>query len=121
MSDSRWLCVVLIAALAAGGVLAPLATAQTSMQSMQTEAVEEAAPPPGAGAKIGAGVLNVVYVPGKAIVCGAGTIVAGGLMLLTFGSAYREAISFFNDGCGGSWVLSPEQVAAAPKKAQLEH
>lgn len=117
MSNARWRCVVLVAALGLSGPLAPMATAQTSMQP---ETVEAPPPPPGTGAKVGAGVLNVVYVPGKAIVCGAGTIVAGGLMLLTFGTAYREAVSFFNDGCGGSWVITPEQVAAAPKKAQLE-
>jgi hypothetical protein len=121
MGNPRWLCVVLIAVLGISGPLARLAAAQTSMQSMQPESVERSGPSPGVGAKVGAGVLNVVYVPGKAIVCGAGTIVAGGLMLLTFGSAYREAVSFFNDGCGGSWVLTPEQVAAAPKKAQLEY
>jgi hypothetical protein len=92
------------------------------MQSMQPEAVPEAdAVEPGVGAKIGAGVLNVVYIPGKAIVCTAGTLVAGGFMLLTFGSAYREAVSFFNEGCRGSWVLTPEEVAAVPKRAQFEY
>jgi len=118
MSNPRWLCVLMIAGLGMTGSLAPMAAAQTSMQP---EVVEQPAAPPGTGAHIGAGVLNVVYVPGKAIVCGAGTIVAGGLMLLTFGSAYREAVSFFNDGCAGSWLLTAEQVAGAPKKAQLEH
>jgi hypothetical protein len=91
------------------------------MQSMQPDVVPDMdAGEPGVGAKIGAGVLNVVYVPGKAIICTAGTLVAGGFMLLTFGSAYREAVSFFNEGCGGSWVITPEQVAAAPKRAQLQ-
>ena len=91
------------------------------MQSMQPETVEEpVTAAPGTGAKIGAGVLNVVYVPGKAILCTAGTLVAGAFMLATFGSAHREAVSFFNEGCGGAWLLTPEQVAAAPKKAYLE-
>ena len=92
------------------------------MQSMQPEAVPDMdAAEPGIGAKIGAGVLNVVYVPGKAIVCTAGTLVAGGFMLLTFGYAYREAVSFFNEGCRGPWVLTPEQVAAVPKHVQFEY
>ena len=92
------------------------------LQSMQPEAVPEGdGTAPGVGAKIGAGVLNVVYVPGKAIICTAGTLVAGGFMLLTFGTAYREAASFFNDGCRGSWFLTPEQVAAAPKHVQFEY
>jgi hypothetical protein len=118
MGNRGWLGIVLIAVLGITGPLAPLAAAQTAMQA---ETVETSVPPPGPGAKIGAGVLNVVYLPGKVIVCGAGTVVAGGLMLLTFGSAYREAASFFNEGCAGSWVLSAEQVAAVPKKAQLEY
>jgi hypothetical protein len=114
-------------------MVAPLgpvtASAQTSgvapvepMKSMQPETIEgTTVQPPGTGAKVGAGVLNVVYVPGKALTCGAGTIVAGLMALATFGTAYREAVSFFNEGCGGAWLLTPEQVAAAPKKAQFEY
>ena len=91
------------------------------MESMQPDTlVEGTVAPPGTGAKIGAGALNVVYLPGKAIVCGAGTLVAGLVMLATFGSAYREATSFFNEGCSGAWLLTAEQVAASPKKVQLE-
>ena len=82
---------------------------------------ESVTTPPGTGAKIGAGVLNVVYLPGKAIICSAGTLVAGVFMLATFGTAYREATSFFNEGCGGAWLLTPEQVAAVPKKVQLQY
>jgi hypothetical protein len=92
------------------------------MQSMQPDAVPDMeGVVPGVGAKIGAGVLNVVYVPGKAIICTAGTIVAGGFMLATFGSAYREAVSFFNEGCRGAWLITPEQVATVPKRSQLEY
>ena len=105
-----------------GVVTVPPASAPSlPMQSMQPETVPDMdGVEPGVGAKIGAGVLNVVYVPGKAIICTAGTLVAGGFMLLTFGSAYREATSFFNEGCRGRWVITPEQVAAAPKRAQLQ-
>jgi hypothetical protein len=92
------------------------------MESMQPESVVEGTTaPPGTGAKIGAGVLNVVYVPGKAIVCGAGTIVAGVMMLATFGSAYHEATSFFKEGCSGAWLITPEDVAAVPKRSQFEY
>ena len=82
---------------------------------------ESATRPPGIGDKIGAGVLNVVYLPGKAIVCSAGTLVAGAFMLATFGSAYREATSFFKEGCSGAWLLTAEQVAAVPRKVQFEY
>ena len=119
-NNPTWFCAVLIAALIAPGPLAPIAA--NAQVAMQPEVPQETAPqPPGKGAQIGAGFLNVVYVPGKAIVCGAGTIIAGGFMLLTFGSAYREAVSFFNEGCGGPWLLTAEQVAAAPKTVQFEY
>jgi hypothetical protein len=136
MSIPRWVSAVFAALLSAGSLGPMGAVAQTPasaplppvqaplqpMQSMQPEMVNGSVnSPPGTGAKIGAGVLNVVYLPGKAIVCSAGTLVAGAFMLATFGSAYREATSFFNEGCGGAWLLTPEQVAAVPKQVQFEY
>ena len=101
---------------------APAITPLQPMESMQPDSVVEGSGPvAGTGARIGAGVLNVVYVPGKAIVCGAGTIVAGVMMLATFGSAYREATSFFKEGCSGAWLLTPADVAAVPKRSQFEY
>jgi hypothetical protein len=92
------------------------------MESMQPATVDEiVTTPPGTGAKIGAGVLNVVYLPGKVIICSAGTLVAGAFMLATFGKAYREATSFFNEGCRGGWLLTPEEVAAVPKRVQFQY
>lgn len=147
MRGSRWLTAAFVAALVAGPLMPIAARAQVRptpstttttttttttitgtaaapapMQSMQPEIIDDHVETrPGIGAKVGAGVLNVVYVPGKAIVCTAGTLVAGGFMLATFGSAYREAVSFFKEGCAGSWILTPEQVAAVPNKVQLEY
>jgi hypothetical protein len=131
MSIPKWVSAVFAVLLAAGPLGSMAAVAQTStsataplqpMQSMQPETVDEGVTrPPGAGAKIGAGVLNVVHLPGKVITCGAGTLVAGAFMLATFGTAYREATSFFNEGCRGAWLLTPEQVARAPKEVQLQY
>jgi hypothetical protein len=129
MNIPKWVSAV-FAALLAVGALGPIAAvAQTSptaplqpMQSMQPESVDESVTKsPGTGAKIGAGVLNVVYLPGKAITCSAGTLVAGVLMLATFGTSYREATSFFNEGCRGAWLLTAEEVAAVPKKVQFQY
>jgi len=66
---------------------------------------------PTTGDAVGAGFLNVIYVPGKAIVCTAGVVTSVVVMLLTFGSAYRAATGVFNEGCGGDWVLTPEHVS----------
>ena len=122
------ICAALLAAGPSGPMAAVAQTSATAttplqpMQSMQPETVDESVTrPPGTGAKIGAGVLNVVYLPGKVITCSAGTLVAGAFMLATFGTAYREATSFFNEGCRGAWLLTAEQVAAVPKKVQFEY
>ena len=129
MSIPKWVSAVFAVLLAAGPLGPMAAVAQTSataplqpMQSMQPDTAEESViSPPGVGAKIGAGVLNVVYLPGKVITCSAGTLVAGAFMLVTFGTAYREATSFFNEGCRGAWLLTAEQVAAVPRKVQFEY
>ena len=66
---------------------------------------------PTTGDAVGAGFLNVIYVPGKAIICTAGTLTSVIVMLLSFGSGYRAATGVFNEGCGGDWVLTPEHVS----------
>jgi hypothetical protein len=121
---------MLVIALAFAGPLAPItALAQTpvpvpppppppppasAMPSMQPESTVVIVPPPTQAAKVGANVLNVVYVPGKGILCGVGTVAAGALMLLTFGTAYRESTSLFKEGCSGPWVLTPEMISDVP-------
>ena len=110
MKTSRWLCGVLVLVLVIGGFLAPLAAAQTAPAPPSMAAEAQAAREPGPGAKVGAGFLNVVYVPGKVILCSTGTVVSAGLMLLTFGSAHRAAVQLFNEGCGGAWALTSYDV-----------
>jgi hypothetical protein len=66
---------------------------------------------PTQGDAIGAGFMNVVYVPGKAILCGAGTVMATFLMLVTFGNAYPTASGLFKEGCHGTWVLTADHVS----------
>jgi hypothetical protein len=71
--------------------------------------------------RVGAGFLNVGYVPGKAIVCGFGTLASVGVMIITLGTAYRAAIGTFKEGCGGTWILTPEHVAGkVPPKDDIE-
>jgi hypothetical protein len=127
---AKWICGLLVTLLAFGP-LAPLtATAQmapppppVSPPPGAPPAVTPVPPPlyqpmprplhrePGPGAAVGAGFLNVVHVPGKAILCGFGTLAGAGLMVLTFGNAYRAAVSIFNEGCGGPWALTAYDVA----------
>jgi hypothetical protein len=107
MRTSKRLCAAFVLVLAISGPLGPLAAMAQGMQPAMTR---EPGSEPTAAAKNGAGFLNVVYVPGKAILCGTGAVASTALMLLTFGSAYHAAVSLFNEGCGGHWVLTPSDV-----------
>jgi hypothetical protein len=64
----------------------------------------------GTGEEVAAGLSNVFYVPGKAIVCTTSGILWVATMALTFGALYNEAANFVKAGCGGKWVLVKEDI-----------
>jgi hypothetical protein len=111
MPPMRWLSIVLVLALALTGPFAPLPAFAQAAQLPFTYEDPVRSTEPTDGDAVGAGFLNVVYVPGKAILCVAGTTAATALMLLTFGTAYRPAVQVFQDGCHGQWVLTAENVS----------
>jgi hypothetical protein len=55
---------------------------------------------------MGATIANVVFVPGKAVVCVLGLVVGGSLMLVTLGAGYKGSVAFAKEGCGGKWILT---------------
>lgn len=118
MRDARkWLCGLLVALMALMGPLLSRAAVVQAAELSSTAADVEVSD----GDRVGAGFMNVVYVPGKAIVCGLGTIVSVGVMLVTLGSAYRAAATTFKEGCGGTWILTPEHVAGKiPPRDEIE-
>jgi hypothetical protein len=111
---TKWLCGLLVAVMAlTGPLLSGAAVAQLTEGAPDVEV--------STGDRVGAGVLNVAYVPGKAIVCGLGTVASAVVTLVTLGSAYRAAVATFKEGCGGTWVLTPEHVAGkVPPRDELE-
>jgi len=120
MNTSKWTCALLTALCMLGGPLAPIVA---DAQMVTTPPPPPPGPPPpppttvrepGRGAEVGAGFLNVVYVPGKVIVCSAGALSATVLMLLTFGQAYTAATDIYREGCGGPWALSAYDVSGIP-------
>jgi hypothetical protein len=136
MKISAWISAALVAALLASGPLAPMAAfAQTSQAAPLEPAVTSQKPgqervpvdpvetmmmpsvepitskDPTDGDATAAGFMNVVYVPGKAIVCTAGVLTSTLVMLLTFGSAYRAARDVFLEGCSSPWVLTADHVS----------
>ena len=56
---------------------------------------------------------NILYVPGRGLLCGASGLLAGVAMIITFGPAYDSASEFMHGGCSGPWVLGPRDVRQA--------
>jgi len=124
MKISPWISAALVAALFVSGPLAPMAAfaqaPQTGQERVPVDPVEKMLMPsvepitskdPTDGDATAAGFMNVVYVPGKAIVCTAGVLTSTLVMLLTFGSAYRAARGVFLEGCSPPWVLTADHVS----------
>ena len=114
---TKWLCGLLVALMAlTGPLLSRAAVVQAAELSSGTVDVEVSD-----GDRVGAGILNVAYTPGKAILCGLGTVVSAAVMIVTLGSGYRAAVATFKEGCDGPWVLTPEHVAGKiPLKDAIE-
>ena len=112
---TKWLCGLLVALMA---LTSPLLSRAAVVEAAELSSVDVEVSD---GDRVGAGVMNVVYVPGKAIVCGLGTVVSAVVLLATLGSAYRAAVATFKEGCEGPWVLTPEHVAGKiPPKEEIE-
>ncbi|MBI1727515.1 MAG: hypothetical protein HYR50_09610 [Candidatus Rokubacteria bacterium] len=119
-----WISAALVAALFVSGPLAPMAAfaqaPQTGQERVPVDPVEKMLMPsvepitskdPTGGDAVAAGLMNVVYVPGKVIVCTAGVLTSTVLMLMTFGSAYRAARGVFLEGCSAPWALTAAYVS----------
>ena len=114
---TKWLCGLLVAVMALTSPLLTRAAVVHAAELSQSPVDVEVSD----ADRVGAGFLNAAYVPGKAIVCGLGTVATVGLMIITLGSAYRAAIGTFREGCGGTWILTPEHVAGkVPPKDEIE-
>jgi hypothetical protein len=67
-------------------------------------------PQPLADDRLGAGVADAWYVPGKALACGGAALLSAVTMTVTFGLEYETASQIMHGGCSGPWVASPQVV-----------
>ena len=136
MKISSWITAALVAALFVSGPLAPMAafaqappaapvdppltSQKPGQERVPVDPVEKMLMPsvepttskdPTEGDATAAGFLNVVYVPGKVIICTAGVLTSTLVMLLTFGSGYRAARGVFLEGCSAPWALTADHVS----------
>jgi hypothetical protein len=72
-----------------------------------------AQPAPGADDRTGATAVNVWYVPGRALVCGATAVLAGTILTLTLGQDYEGPARLMHGGCAGPWTVGAQDVRNA--------
>ena len=53
---------------------------------------------------------NIFLIPGRVITCTLGAGVGIALLALTFGTAYKAAAATWDEGCGGKWVVSGDDL-----------
>src|ERR1700693_40744 len=127
MKISAWISAALVAALFVSGPLAPMAgfaqtlqaaplpPALTSPKPVETMMMPSVEPitskDPTEGDATAAAFMNVVYVPGKAIICTTGVLTSTLVMLLTFGTGYRAARGVFLEGCSAPGALTADHVS----------
>ena len=68
---------------------------------------------PAADDAAGSVAANILYVPGRGILCGGSALLAGVTMLVTLGQEYDGASQLMHGGCSGSWLLGPKDIRQA--------
>ena len=65
---------------------------------------------PGTDDNVGATAANIVYVPGRGLLCGAAGLMSGVIMVLTFGQSYDSASEIMHGACSGPWWVRPSDI-----------
>jgi hypothetical protein len=68
---------------------------------------------PAADDRAGSVAANILYVPGRGLLCGRSGLSAGLVMLVTFGQSYDAASELLHGGCSGPWTLRPTDIRQA--------
>lgn len=112
---ARSLALAVVLSLLFSGPFATFAAAQQPVpppppllqEEMKTS---DGGPEPSAAYDVGAGLVNVLYVPGKVTTCVVGAAVGVALLALTLGTGYKAAVALGREGCGGKWVVTGEDL-----------
>ncbi len=65
----------------------------------------------------GAVVTNLFLIPGRAITCTLGASLGVVVLALTFGTGYKTAAGAFDEGCGGKWVVTGDDLKPEGSRA----
>ena len=119
----RLIAVGVVAALALTGLFQPLALAQQQSQSDPfRQSVTPARPPGPRGPDaydVGAGVMTVIGMPLKGIVCFLGGVTGLTLYIATFGSADRASAAIVREGCVQRWIVRGDDIRPDPPASRV--
>lgn len=102
--------------IVAATMMSPIAHAQSPAPPAQPDLFQETLKTqrPGEASQgfydAAAVVANSFLIPGRTITCVVGSAVGIALLALTFGSGYKAAAGVANEGCGGKWVVSGDDL-----------
>ena len=100
MSSRRLTILVLVAALLAG------CAAHTPPAPVNGRA-------PAADDEAGSIAANLLYAPGRGLLCGGSALMAGLVMVVTMGQSYDTASELMHGGCSGPWIVRPSDIRQA--------
>lgn len=100
--------------------VAPAATTPAAQPDLFQEALKSEMRAAGAKQVLyeaGAVVTNVFLIPGRAITCTLGAGVGVVVLALTFGTGYKTAAGAFDEGCGGKWIVTGDDLKPEGSRA----
>jgi hypothetical protein len=89
---------------------APAATAQPDLFQETLKSEARAAGRRQALYEAGAVVTNMFLIPGRTITCALGATLGVAVLAITFGTGYKTAAGAFDEGCGGKWIVSGDDL-----------
>lgn len=101
-------------------VVPPPPTAQPVQPDLFQEALKSEALASGAKQGLyeaGAVVTNIFLIPGRVITCALGASLGVVVLALTFGTGYKTAAGAFDEGCGGKWVVTGDDLRPEASRA----
>jgi hypothetical protein len=91
----------------------PAPTAQTPPPDLFQEAMKSNARVAGAKQGLyeaGAVVTNLFLIPGRVITCTLGATLGVAVLAITLGTGYKTAAGAFDEGCGGKWIVTGDDL-----------
>jgi hypothetical protein len=96
-----------------GVVTLALLLALTAGCAVHTPPAPVDARTPAADDEAGSTASNILYAPGRGLLCGSSAVMAGLVMVVTLGQSYDTASELMHGGCSGPWVVRPSDVRQA--------